>query len=93
MSAEQALGGLSIVRSLGRCNSSWIATAIVPDSDFDGWGNVAELRLGASPNGSSTPEHWEIPTTPLRGPDPCRDLIDNDRDGLVDDADPDCTPV
>jgi hypothetical protein len=91
-SAEQALGGLSIVRTLGRCNSRWVATA-TPDSDTDGWNDTAELRLGSAPNAlAHTPEHLELPTTPLYGPDSCHDLSDNDADGLVDGADPDCNP-
>jgi hypothetical protein len=92
-SAEQALGGLSVVRSLGRCNASWVATT-APDSDFDGWSNTGELRLGSPPNATNrTPEHEEIPTTPLYGPDSCHDLVDNDGDGFVDSADPDCAPA
>ena len=91
-SAEQALGGLSIVRSLGRCNSRWVATA-THDSDQDGWSDTAELRLGSSPGFiNRTPEHRETPTTLLYGPDSCHDLADNDADGLVDGADLDCAP-
>lgn len=90
--AEQALGGLSIVRFLGRCNSRWIATA-TPDSDQDGWSDTGELRLGSSPGFvDRTPEHRETPTTPLYGPDSCHDLVDNDADGLIDGADTGCAP-
>jgi hypothetical protein len=91
--AEHALGGASLVIRLGRCNASWTAGAVVPDSDHDAWHDAAEIQLGSSPyNGASTPEHLDVPTTPLRGPDSCQDLVDNDRDGLVDSADPDCAP-
>jgi hypothetical protein len=90
--AEQALGGLSIVRTLGRCNSRWWATA-TPDSDLDGWNDTGELNLGSLPNSSQrTPEHRDTPATPLYGPDSCHDLFDNDGDGLIDGADPDCQP-
>ena len=90
--AEQALGGLSIVRTLGRCNSRWTATA-TPDGDLDGWNDTAELRLGSLPGANRTPEHRETPTTPLYGADSCHDLVDNDADGLTDGADPGCTPL
>jgi hypothetical protein len=90
--AEQALGGLSIVRTLGRCNSRWLATA-TPDSDQDGWNDTGEINLGSLANSNQrTPEHRDAPATPLYGPDSCHDLIDNDGDGLVDAADPDCMP-
>jgi hypothetical protein len=93
VSTEQALGGLSIVRSLGRCNTRWTATAVALDSDIDGWSDTAEVRLGSPANNrSGTPEHRVVPTTPLRGPDSCHDRIDNDRDGLADSSDPDCAP-
>jgi hypothetical protein len=90
--AEQALGGLSIVRTLGRCNSRWTATA-TPDGDLDGWNDTAELRLGSLPGANRTPEHRDTPTTPLYGADSCHDLVDNDADGLIDGADAGCMPI
>ncbi len=88
---EQALGGFSMFRSATRCNLEWAAAAVATDRDEDGWSNTAELRLGAAPTlSTSTPEHIEVPTTTLRGPDTCQDFIDNDRDGFIDGDDPGC---
>lgn len=46
---EQALGGLSFVSGPNRCNFRWVATQAAPDSDGDGWGDVAEQRLAPEP--------------------------------------------
>ena len=88
---EQAVGGLSIFRGAVQCNFEWAATAVALDSDTDGWSDTAELRLGSNPNDLfSSPEHHEVPTTALMGPDVCNDLIDNDGDELIDADDPNC---
>ena len=99
---EQALGGLSFVSRLSRCNAQWWATAVAPDVDRDGWGDTAERRLGSSPSSFiSKPEHREVPTTSIYGPASCQDFTDNDSDGAQDgaekdgpdaDLDPDCMP-
>ena len=89
-SNEQAVGGLSIVVTLGRCNANWTATAN-PDGDTDGWSERAEIRMGSSPSfGGHTPEHREIPGVLPFYVRPCDDLVDNDADGAVDLADQGC---
>ena len=48
------------------------------DTDGDGWCDISEVGLGASPgNSASTPEALSVPTT-------CSDFADNDLDGLKD---------
>lgn len=92
-SAEQALGGFSVVRGLYRCNEQWVATALA-DADTDGWADVGERHLGSSPVFVlSTPEHRLVPTTDRFGPGPCRDFLDNDGGSGVDEADPKCAPL
>ncbi len=93
---EQALGGMSFVSGASRCPFRWWATAIAPDDDGDGWSDSAERRLGSEYRRqtafgfgiSSTPEHRDVPTTSLSGPDVCHDFADNDnfsdRDSRLD---------
>ncbi len=91
--AEQVLGGFSFVSAFFRCNQFWVAT-VNPETDGDGWSNAAELRLGSNPGLTSrTPEHGDVPTTLLYGPDPCHDSADNDSDGQTDAADAGCLPA
>jgi hypothetical protein len=88
---EQALGGISFVSGDNRCNVQWWATSVAPDTDNDGWSDASERRLGSDPNdAASTPEHWEVPTTDLFGPDVCHDSSDNNGDHQLDQADPNC---
>ena len=89
-SLEQAIGGLSFVSELTRCNGRWWATAIAPDLDSDGWSDAAEQRLGSLAGAwHLIPEHREVPTTPLYGTRHCQDFADNDGDGAMDAAEPD----
>jgi hypothetical protein len=54
------------------------------DRDHDGWLQYVEKAYGSNPEDhSSTPETPSLPST-------CFDGIDNDNDGLTDDADPSC---
>ena len=46
---EQALGGLSFVSGLIRCNGQWWATSISTDNDNDGWNDVAGTVRLAKP--------------------------------------------
>lgn len=56
------------------------------DSDGDEVDDATEKRYGSDPNDpASTPEHE------LANPGSCSDGLDNDLDGLADDADPACT--
>ena len=88
--AEQGVGGLSMMIALGRCNANWTATAN-PDGDTDGWSDRAELRLGSNPgNFANSPEHGEIPAVLPFYVRPCDDLVDNDADGGIDKADQGC---
>lgn len=98
---EQALGGLSFVSGVNRCNFRWWATSVVADDDGDGWSDTAERRLGSEYRRqtafgfgvNSTPEHQDVPTTSIYGPCPCRDFLDNDNfadgDGRKDGAEKD----
>jgi len=55
------------------------------DADNDGWDDETERMVGSDPNNAaSTPEHTIFGT--------CEDGIDNDADGMADDADPGCAP-
>lgn len=55
-----------------------------PDDDNDGWDGRLEGATGSSDMGvGSWPEHATHPAA-------CRDGIDNDRDGIVDEADQSC---
>lgn len=55
------------------------------DGDHDGWLQYVEHAYGSEPNDpSSTPETFELPDT-------CSDGVDNDGDGLMDDADTGCS--
>jgi hypothetical protein len=54
------------------------------DNDNDGFDDFGERSVGSDPTDpNSTPEHFTRPGS-------CTDTVDNDRDGLVDDADPGC---
>src|ERR1700694_319982 len=68
------------------------ARAAFLDSDGDGIPDEAELLFGSNPHDpASTPEIGGSLASFLRaGPNLCSDGVDNDRDGLVDSADPDC---
>jgi hypothetical protein len=56
------------------------------DADNDGWDDFIENDFGSDPNdANSTPEHTFLPET-------CSDALDNDGDGLADEADPGCAP-
>jgi hypothetical protein len=87
---EQAVGGLSILIALGRCNSTWVASA-EPDSDSDGWSNRGEINLGSNSNqAASTPEHRDIPSLLPLYVRSCDDLVDNDLDSAADTSDRGC---
>lgn len=94
---DQALGNV-LVHSDGECRYRWYASAHV-DSDGDGWGDVAERRLGsderplpAGLGGDSVPESAAVPLAELDEFGPCNDGVDNDRNGLTDGEDPKCPP-
>jgi hypothetical protein len=54
------------------------------DRDCDGYYNYYEIMLGSDPDDpTSTPENLAILAT-------CQDGVDNDKDGLIDTADPGC---
>ena len=64
------------------------------DSDHDTYGNTIETKLGSDPaDADSTPESMAVrPITPAYGivtnqiPDTCRDGVDNDGDGQIDEG-------
>ncbi len=63
-----------------------LAQRICPpwDRDCDGYYNYYEIMLGSNPDDpTSTPENLAILAT-------CQDGLDNDKDGLIDTADPGC---
>jgi len=71
-----ASAGLALIVSQLRC-PPW-------DRDCDGYYNYYEVMLGSDPDDkNSTPEHMSAAGT-------CMDGLDNDKDGLTDNADPGC---
>ena len=99
--ADQAVGRMRIRIAGSECVTRWSAAAHA-DADADGWGDVAERRLGSDPRpmpaglgGASVPEtSLSSAAIDVLGVDVCNDGVDNDGDGRVDgDDQPDCAAV
>jgi hypothetical protein len=86
------VGALALALVVFVCSQSGPphAQALFNDSDGDGVFDLAEQISGSDPaNAASTPE--DLTASFIVGaPNTCSDGIDNDRDGLIDNADPGC---
>ncbi len=91
--SDQGYGGFIFHSGTNICVMQWGATSIGPDSDADGWSDMAEQALGSSTTITSlTPENAAVPTTPT-GLSVCGDFKDNDGDGATDTSDSGCPPL
>lgn len=85
------VGAVMLLAASGHGNAPSARAAFL-DGDGDGVRDNTEVLLGSNPaDAASTPESGGVVSSLiLPGSNRCSDGIDNDRDGLIDSADPDC---
>lgn len=88
---DQAVGGFTFRSNTDTCVMQWAASILAPDTDSDGWSDVAEQALGSSMNNAAhLPENTLVPTTHLASIPVCEDFKDNDGDNFIDALNPEC---